>query len=414
MWKIEKPLENRNGVLFIGGCSVIDLAKKFGTPLYIYDENRIIENYQRLFNAFSSQYKKFKILYALKANPNLEILKVLQKQGSCADVSSPFEIRLAKLAGMSDMLYTGAYYSDEELQFGLDEKVSINLEDISQIDRLARFGFPEFISFRVNPGFGKGKFEGLVTAGKHAKFGIPEKDIIEAYRKAKQHGAKRFGIHTMAGSCVLDEDHFVKVAEKMVDVAGRIAKELKIKFDFIDLGGGFGIPYEPGEDDLNIESMAKKVVNKFKEKLKEHDLGEPYLFTEPGRYIIGDACILLAKVNSIKKTEKTFIGLDAGMNSLIRPMIYGAYHHIVVANKLNAEKQKVNIVGPICENTDTFAKDRMLEKAEVNDFIAVFNAGAYGYSMASDYNVRARPAEVLVKDGDARIIRNRETFEDLK
>tara|TARA_Y100000310_G_scaffold128407_1_gene127602 strand:+ start:14838 stop:16121 length:1284 start_codon:yes stop_codon:yes gene_type:complete len=416
MAKIKIPLENRNGILHIGNCNTIDLAKEYDTPLYVYDENRIRDNFRRLHKAFSSNYKKFRLYYAIKANNNPALLKILKSEGSGVDVSGPAEIYLAKKAGFSteNMLYSGVYHRDDELKYALENNVPINLEDVSQIERLFKFGKPKFLSFRINPGIGKGSFKGNVYAGKDAKFGIIERDAIKAYEKAKNLGVESFGIHMMTGSCVLDENYFVEITGKLMDIAGAIAKKLNIKFEFVDIGGGFGVPYAPDEKELDIDLIGKNVCEKFKEKIKEYDLGEPILLAEPGRYLVCDSAILLTKVHSIKNGYKKFIGVDAGMNTLIRPMIYGAYHEILVANNLDAEpEEKVNIVGPVCENTDQFAKDRLMPKIAENDLLAILNVGAYGFGMSSQYNNRPRAAEVLINDGKHELIRQRENFDDL-
>lgn len=416
MYKIKKPLENRKGVLYIGGASALELAKAYDTPLYVYDENRIRENFRSLYNAFSSNYRKFRLYYAIKANNNPALLRILKSEGAGVDVSGPAEIYLAKKAGFSNdnMLYSGVYHRNEELKYALDNKIPINLEDVSQIDRLFKFGKPKFLSFRINPGIGSGKFKGLVFAGPDAKFGIIERDVIKAYEKAKSYGVKSFGIHMMTGSCVLNEDYFVEITEKLMDIAGKAAQKLNISFEFVDIGGGFGVPYQPDEKELDIGSVGKKVCQKFKEKIEQYSLGEPFLLIEPGRYLVCDASILLTRVHSIKDAHKKFVGVDAGMNTLIRPMLYNAYHEILVANRLDAEPaEKVNIVGPICENTDQLAKDRTMPKIEEGDLLAILNAGAYGFGMSSQYNNRPRAAEVLVANGKHELIRKREGFDDL-
>lgn len=416
MFKIKKPLENRNGILHIGSCNTLELANIYDTPLYVYDENRIRENFRNLFNTFSRHYKKFKLYYAIKPNNNLALLKILKSEGAGADVSCPAEIYLAKKVGFSvdNMLYSGVYHRNDELKYALESGVPINLEDVSQIDRLFKFGKPKFLCLRVNPGIGSGKFKGLVFGGPDAKFGIIERDVLKAYQKSKRYGVKRFGIHMMTGSCVLNEDYFVGVTEKLMNIAGAVAKKLNITFDFVDIGGGFGVPYQPDEKELDIDKIGRGVAEKFKEKLEQYSLGNPWLVAEPGRYLVCDSSILLTRVHSIKNAYKRFIGVDAGMNTLIRPMIYGAYHEILLANNLNSKpSEKVNVVGPICENTDQIAKDRIMPKIKEGDLLAVLNAGAYGFGMSSQYNNRPRAAEVLVNNGKHDLIREREDFYDL-
>lgn len=421
MWRIDRPLENRNGVLYFDNRNTLELAKEYGTPLYVYSKTRIIENYRKLSGAFLKRYKKFRLHYAVKANSNLAILKVLRGVGAGADCASPAEIFIALRAGFKpeDILYSGNYNSDEELEYACRKKVKINLDDVPFVDRIMELHreknvpLPLVICFRLDAGTGKGKFDGLITSGANAKFGIGREGIIEAYEKARGYGFKRFGIHMMSGSCILDEKHFEGATDKMFGTARMISEKVGIAFDFIDIGGGFGITYEPGEKPLDIDRLAAAITGKFKEKARKYNLGEPFLYIEPGRFIVGDAGILLTKVNSIKEAHRIFVGVDAGMNTLIRPALYGAYHRICVGNKLGKRNyRKVDIVGQICENTDYLARDRLMPRLEKNDILAVLNAGAYCFSMSSQYNGRPRPAEVLL-GSKVTVIRKRETFKDL-
>jgi len=413
MYYIENYLRNKKGILYIEECNSLELAKQHGTPLYVYSESRIKENYLRLLKAFKQCYPKFKIHYSIKANDNLAILKILQKLGAGADCSSPAEIYLAKIVGIRDIIYSGIYYSEDDLLYGIKNNVKINLDNTDKLKFLAKQGLKE-ICFRVNPGIGNGKYNQIVTSGKEAKFGIVEEDLFNAYKEAKKLGFTKFGIHMMTGSCIVEGDYFEKVTKILMDIAGDIANRLNIKFDYIDIGGGFGITYEPGEKELNVNKVAENVVKIFKEKLKQYNLGEPWLLVEPGRYIVGDAAILLTKVTSIKKKPKHFIGIDAGMNTLIRPMLYNAYHEIYLANNLNSKKKdKVTIVGQICESTDMFVKDRRMPEIKENDILAILNAGAYGFSMSSNYGCKPRPAEVLINKDRHDLIRKRQTIQDL-
>ena len=256
----------------------------------------------------------------------------------------------------------------------------------------------------------------LVFAGPDAKFGIPVQDVERAYTLAQELGVRSFGIHMMTGSAILDEAYFEQITSLMMDVAGRVAKKLGIRFQFIDIGGGLGIPYQPDDKPLNLDLLASRVSGMFMRKCDEHDLGRPFLVMEPGRYLIADAGLLLASVISMKKGEqKTFVGLDAGMHTLLRPALYDAYHHIVNASHVACEHDiPVNIVGQICENTDQFAKDRHLGSCiDRGQRLALLDAGAYGFGMSSNYNTKRRAAEVMVDDGSQRLIRRRETLNDL-
>lgn len=415
MWTPIPPLENKNGRLFIGGADCNALAEAHGTPLFVTDENRVRDNYRRFHNAFSSRWNRFRLHYAIKANSNLAIMSVLRQEGAGADCSSVTELQLASMAKfpIEDILYTGVYNSDDELEFAAHMGVTINLDDVSLIDRLAKHGMPESICFRINPGFGKAEFDKVLCAGPESKFGIPEKDAPKAYSKALKLGARRFGMHMMPGSSVMDLRYFGRVTDKLFEIAQRVSESAGIEFEFINIGGGFGVPHRPGEKALNIERVAQVVTDRFKERF-EGSSNPPRLFAEPGRYLVSDSTVLLARVQAIKRTSKTFVGVDAGMNTLLRPVLYGAYHHILVANKVDARpSQKVNIVGPICENGDMLARDRPMPRLEEGDLLAILNAGAYGYSMSSNYNSRPRAAEVLVKDGHEFLIRERENITDI-
>ncbi|MEM0487778.1 MAG: diaminopimelate decarboxylase, partial [Candidatus Bathyarchaeia archaeon] len=271
------------------------------------------------------------------------------------------------------------------------------------------------ISVRINTEVGAGHHEYTITATKASKFGVDEKTALKIYDMAKKAGVRNFGIHMHIGSGIMEVTPFIKSTEKLLETAKKVQEELGIIFSFIDLGGGIGVPYKPEEKEVDIEDFASKLVEFFKGKVEDLSLGQPELWLEPGRYLVADACILLTKVNVIKRTPyRIFAGVDAGFNTLIRPAMYGSYHHMVVANKLKEEPaEKYDIVGPLCESGDILAKDRLLPILSEGDVLAILNAGAYGYSMSSQYNSRPRPAEILVMNGRYEIVRERETFQDL-
>lgn len=416
-WKSISEIENRNGVLYFEGCHVRELIKNFGSPLYAYSKNRILSNCHRIINSYRKYYPKFQLFYAIKANNNPSIVKLLGQEGIGGDASCVQEIRIALDAGIhpEKILYSAVYPSENDLRFALNSKVRINLEDISQIDVLKKMGVPEFLCLRVNPGIGDSGIKGLVFAGPDAKFGIPEDQIEAAYRKAKDMGVKRFGIHMMTGSNILNSDYFELIVERILDIAGPISQKLGIQFELIDLGGSLGVPYKPEEQEINMDHVAKKVAAKLKEKLAQYRMNEPTIIHEPGRYIVCDAGILISQVVAIKRSHKTFIGLDAGMHTLLRPALYDAFHQIWMGENLHAPcDAKVNLVGQICESTDTFAKDRMMPSSlGVDDLLVFANTGAYGYCMSSHYNSQPKAAEILVDNGKMQLIRKRETYEDL-
>ncbi len=411
---LDDHLENRGGILYIDGVSSLELAEKFDTPLYVLAERRIRENYRRLLNALKKRFSKVRIYYSAKANTSLSVLKVLESEGAYLDTVSPGEVFLALRAGFTSerILFTGTSVRDDELKFLVDCGVTINIDSLSQLRRLLKIHVPELISVRVNPEIGAGHHEHCITAGRNSKFGIWEDDVIKAYKRAKEAGVKRFGIQMHIGSGVLTVEPFLLAAEKLLEIARRVHEEVDVDFEFVDFGGGLGVPYRPEEEPLNLDLYAEKVLGLYVERIREYNLGEPWFFIEPGRYIVCDAGVLLTRVNTVKITPfKKFVGVDAGFNVLIRPAMYGSYHPIVVANKLgSAEEETYDVAGPICESGDLLARDRRLPRISEGDLLAVLNAGAYGFSMSSQYNSRPRPAEVMVRNGEYALIRRREKF----
>ncbi len=410
------PLSEVHGAINIEGCSVLSLVKKYGTPIYVYSETRLRSNYRRLQQAFVRYYPNFKILYALKANSNPAIAGILISEGSGIDACNPSEIWLARKLRLpeSKILYTGNYCTNEELEYGFRNCGQINLDDATLLPRLLKYGKPRTLSFRINPGIGKGSIKTNVIAGPQAKFGIPIENAIEAYSLAQKAGIKRFGIHMMTGSCVLEPDYFGKITGILLSEAGRISKKLGINFEFIDIGGGFGIPYLPSEKPLDIERTARLTANIFIEKCRQYGMKNVTLMVEPGRYFTGDSGVLLGTVQMVKQSYQRFAGTDVTINHLVRPKMYGAYHHIVIANKFRSKKTApINVCGSLCDNGDILAKGRNLPLLERGDIAVFLNAGAYGFSMSSQYNTRSRAREILVNGKQSAIIREAETTQDL-
>jgi diaminopimelate decarboxylase len=402
---------------FIGDVSVNTLAEQYGTPLYVYDENKIRENYRRAKKAFEKYYENFRFFYAVKACNNPAIANILRQEGAGVDAASVNEILLAQKIGLGgeDVMFSGNFLSDDDIKQGFESGVIFNLDDIALLPRVLKYGKPEIISFRVNPGYGRSNVGEFVTnAGPEAKFGVHPDQVMNAYRMAKEAGIKRFGAHMMPGSCITDADYFPFITKLLMDIIGKAGKELEIDFEFIDLGGGLGIPYEQDENALDLDSVAKQVAEIFKEKVAEYNLTPPRLMMEPARYFVGDAGYLLGKVHAIKDSYKKIIGTDIGMNTIARPAMYGSYHHIYVEGKEDAPKEKLGLCGQLCENTDYWVKDRELpSNMELGDIVIVENAGAYGYAMSYHYNGRLRPAEVLINGDKHFLIREREYFEDM-
>jgi diaminopimelate decarboxylase len=414
---VREPLQNLNGKLLFEGVSVKELAEKFDTPLYIISETRIRQNYKRFYDALSRNYKKIKIYYAAKANSNLAILKILKSEGAYIDAVSPGEVFTALAAGFSPdrIMFTGTSVRNDELRFLIDSNVTLNIDSLSQLNRLLEMTVPKVLSVRINPEVGAGHHSHVITAGKDSKFGLWEDDAVKAYSIAKEAGVERFGIHMHVGSGVLDVEPYLLALNKLLSITKRVHDEIGINFEFIDMGGGLGVPHKPEERELDLIMFADQILSLFKTKVAEQGFDEPTFCIEPGRYLVSDASILLTTVNTVKTTPfKKFAGVDAGFNTLVRPAMYGSYHHILVANKLEKPEEDVyDVVGPICESGDALAKGRRLPKIDEGDLLVVLNAGAYGFAMSSQYNSRPRAAEVLVKNGTYELVRKREQFENL-
>ncbi len=398
----------------IAGCDIRALAEKYGTPLYIYDKSRFIENYNRLKSVFDNYYPKTKIHFSVKANSNIHVLNVFREAGAGVDCSSPIEYLLARKAGFdhAEILYTGNYEAVEEFSEIDIDKIKVNLDDISSFRRIIKAGKPGIISFRINPGIGRGGFEGITTAGTDAKFGVPYEMAQEGYKLAKDAGINRFGIHMMTGSNNLEPYYFAEITDKLMTIAGSVFQQLGIKPEYVDIGGGLGIPYQEGEEELNVDRMAKLVSDTFREKCDKYGFGEPELLLEPGRYLAADAGYLISRITGVKKSYKTFVGIDSGMNTLIRPALYGTRHRVHVYGK-HENEDLVSLCGQVCENSDIFARNIPFPRVEEGDLVIFRDAGAYGFVMASNYNNRLRPAEVLVDGESDKLIRRRERIEDL-
>jgi diaminopimelate decarboxylase len=414
---LREPLENRNGELHIDGVSARELAAKFDTPLYVTSEKQIRKNYNRLRYALIRNYKRIRIFYAAKANSNLSVLKILETEGSNLDAVSPGEVFMALKAGFPPerILFTGTSVRSDELEFLVDSNVTVNVDSLSQLGRLLSMAVPSLLSVRVNPGIGAGHHSHVITAGKVSKFGVFTEDALKAYEIAKRAGVKLFGIHMHVGSGVLDVEPFVLALENLLGIAEKVHNQVGVKFEFINMGGGLGVPYKSEDKELDLTLFSDSVLALFKRRIEEYGLGEPFFCVEPGRYLVCDAGVLLTTVNTVKTTPfKKFVGVDAGFNTLIRPTMYGSYHPVLVADNLGSlEEETYDVVGPICESGDALARDRRLPKIQEGNLLAVLNAGAYGFAMSSQYNARPRAAEVLVKNGEYTLVRERETPEDL-
>jgi diaminopimelate decarboxylase len=300
------------------------------------------------------------------------------------------------------------------LDYALKAGTHINMDDITSFKRLKSIGLPNDISFRLNPGFGKGAFAQIVTGGENSKFGVPHYEIVNAFRLAKESGINKFGIQCMTGSGVLDSDYFPKLMTEILKTIHLISNELDIHMDYISLGGGYGIPYQDDEVGLDFDQVFKEVAKIFHPYFEYQNDNKPTLWVEPGKSIVGDTGILLTRVTGIKESYKSYIGVDAGMETLMRPALYGAYHRIYKVGEPDAPNiKKVDITGRICENTDRLAVDRDFPEVKEGDLIAVMDTGAYSYTMSHQFCTRPRAAEIFLNGEETRLIRKRETIEDI-
>jgi diaminopimelate decarboxylase len=418
--KLPHHLTIKNGHLHINRHDCVALAQQYGTPLYVTSEDRICEQFERYQKALTSRYPKVRVLFAAKANGNLAIMRALARQGAGADVFSSGELHLALQAGIpaEKLLFNGSSKTPRDLDLAVRKEVRVSvdsLDELHQLDAAAKAaGKIAKISFRVNPALEIPTHPKIATGLATSKFGIPHNEIPAAYREAMScKNLQPAGIHCHIGSQILDIEPFVKAAEVM----GRLAKELTdmgVKLEFIDLGGGLGIPYHHDTDPAPTpEDYAARVVPVFRAGIDACGI-TPELWVEPGRSLVADSTVLLTRVNSIKSAHKRFANVDAGFNLLIRPALYDAYHELIVANKADAPlTTEYTVTGPICETGDILAADRRLPQVVAGDIIAVLDTGAYGYAMSSQYNSRPRCPEVLIQGTNVSLMRRGENIGDL-
>lgn len=400
--------------------AVMRAAADFPTPFFLYDEARLRENCRVFRETFQRYFRDFKPLYAVKANPNPDVLRIVQSGGFGFDASSRAEAWIVGKIGGTGM-YTGNYTPADELAFAASRGFILNFDDASMVPLLDEIGIPETLSFRVNPGMGRGDRESNVLAGPDAKFGVPFEKASAAYAAARDKGVKRFGIHMMTGSNSLDVEFFSQSVAKLFEIVAAIKRETGIEIAFMNIGGGFGVPYRPEEPSLDLEAVAAGIRATFDASCAKFRLKEPVLYAEPGRYISADMGFLVGTVRVIKNGYKKFVGIDAAANDMPRPSIYGAYHHVSVIPSLAGGslgdprgEEVVSIVGGICENNDQFAKDRLLPECRVGDLVVIHNSGGHAYAMGHNYNGRTRHAEHLLRiGGTIETIRDAERIEDL-
>jgi len=386
------------------------IARKFGTPVYVYKEKVIKRQVRSL--SRSIEYEPREILYAVKANSNPHILKILREEGVGIDAVSPGEITLALRTGFQpwDIFFTGNNITDEEMVFAAEKGVLLNIDSLSCLEKLGKKYPGRKVCVRINPDVGAGHHDHCITGGPKSKFGIWYSEVKEINRIAKNYQLEIVGIHQHIGSQILEVEKFLIAMEVLLRVAPNFPN-----LRFIDFGGGLGVPYRPEENPLDIEELGRRMSEKFENFCRKY--GRVLnLIIEPGRYLVAEAGYLLTRVNTVKRNPdgRVFVGVDSGFNHLIRPAMYGSYHPIFNISNLDGEKEKVDVVGNVCESGDKFAEGREVNRVREGDLILIGIVGAYGYSMSSDYNLRPRPAEVLVKaNGSLQLIRERETIEKI-
>ncbi|MDY6958150.1 MAG: diaminopimelate decarboxylase [Halobacteriota archaeon] len=407
-------LDIKGGHLTIGGVDTVELSKGYGTPLYVTDEEKLLKNFRDYVSAFPDA----DIYYAAKANWNLTILNILAKEGAGADVFSSGELLMALKAGIpkEKILFNGNSKCDDELEVAINSSVKISVDSLDELKTISELAVKNDkvadIAFRVNPDVSPDTHPKISTGLRTSKFGIPHEEVVSAYEMAKDlPNVNPVGIHCHIGSQILDISVYREAAERMMNLVEKISSFVDL--EFIDIGGGLGIEYHKGGEIPRPSELSEIVLSVVSNRSESLGI-KLKLIIEPGRSIVGDTTILLSRVNTVKRANKNFVGIDAGFNLLIRPAMYDSYHEVVVANKAAGEPvETYSIVGPICETGDIIAKDRDLPEIVKGDLIAVLDSGAYGFSMSSQYNGRPRCAEVLISGGSPKLIRERETFEDL-
>ena len=387
------------------------IVEHYGTPFHLYDEKGIRETGENLVRAFAG-VDTFREYFAVKALPNPAILKIMQELGFGFDCSSIAELALSRRIGAhgEQIMFTSNNTSPKEFSAAeADGGCVLNLDDISLLDKAPHI--PELVCFRYNPGERR-TGNSIIGNPVEAKYGVAHDQLLDAYRKAKQLGARRFGLHTMLASNELNHAYMVETARMLLERAAWIAEELEIQFEFINIGGGLGIPYRPEEKPLDIVSMGREIGELFNVFKNRHGYA-PKLYLESGRYITGPHGVLVTRAINRKEIYRTYVGVDSCMSALMRPGMYGAYHHISVLNK-KGEDETVDVVGSLCENNDKFAIQRPLPKVDDGDILYIHDTGAHGHAMGFNYNGKPRPKELLLReDGSVELIRREETLNDL-
>lgn len=394
-----------------------EIVKKYPTPFHIYDEKGIRENARALKEAFAWNpgYREF---FAVKATPNPFLINILREYGCGTDCSSKTELMLSKAMGVEGeaIMFSSNETPASEYEYANKIGAIINLDDFTHIDFLEKTlgSLPETLSLRYNPG---GVFKistSIMDNPGDAKYGLTTEQLFEGYRVLKEKGVKRFGMHAFLASNTVTNEYYPTLAKTLFETAVRIKEQVGVSLSFINLSGGIGIPYSPDQEPNDIRIIGQKVKEVYDEVLVPAGLGDVAIYTELGRFMMGPYGHLVTTAIHEKHTHKEYIGCDACAVNLMRPAIYGAYHHITVAGKEDAPCNcKYDVVGSLCENNDKFAIDRMLPKIDIGDYIVIHDTGAHGFSMGYNYNGKLKSAELLLKeDGSVQLIRRAETERD--
>ncbi|HVO39534.1 MAG TPA: diaminopimelate decarboxylase [Spirochaetia bacterium] len=392
-----------------------EILRTHPTPFHIYDEKGIRENARALKKAFSWA-EGFREFFAVKALPNPYILSIMKEEGFGADCSSLAELIMADRVGLRGefVMFTSNDTPAAEYEEARRIGAVVNLDDISHIDFLAAHGgIPELISFRYNPGPLKGG-NAIIGTPEQAKYGCTRDQLFQAYRRTREMGARRFGLHAMIASNELSLDYHIDTARMLFDLAADLSRELGIRFEFVNVGGGFGIPYRPEQTAIDWNALSRGIRGAYETQVRARGLHPLKIYMECGRAMTGPYGWLVSRVLHLKHTYKDYVGLDASMANLMRPAIYGAYHHISVLGKETASADCVyDVTGSLCENNDKFAIDRALPRIDEGDVVVIHDTGAHGWAMGFNYNGKLRSAELLLQpDGSVRRIRRAETTDD--
>lgn len=402
---------------FVSKEQIEEIVKNYPTPFHIYDEKGIRENAKRLKEAFAWN-KGYKEFFAVKATPNPFLIDILREYGCGCDCSSLTELMLCKAMGVKgeDIMFSSNDTPAEDFAYAAKLGATINLDDITHIEFLEKIvgKLPETMSCRYNPG---GVFQisnGIMDNPGEAKYGFTTPQMFEGFRILKEKGVKHFGIHAFLASNTVTNEYYPTLARQLFELAVQLEKETGADIRFINLSGGIGVPYRPDQEENDIFVIAEGVRKAFEEILVSAGMGDVAIYTELGRFMLAPYGHLITQVIHEKHTHKEYIGCDACAVNLMRPAMYGAYHHITVLGKEDAACDHLyDVTGSLCENNDKFAVDRMLPKVDIGDFLAIHDTGAHGFSMGYNYNGKLRSAELLLcEDGEVKLIRRAETPKD--